>query len=692
MDWSKLKVTDLKAELKNRGLQANGLKAELVARLESADAEQAEAPADAGAEAAEEAAPETAPSANGDAGAADEPSAEPSGGAGDNGEEMMDAEQTNDVQAEEDAAHNGEDSAQQASTLAAPAAEPPPEPIPEQAPETETKPEPMEADEPGPPGQTDDVTPAAPTTELEKSEVAVAANDVHAPSSPERKEEIQNVAQDIQKRKRSPSSPPPDEADRKRQRGDIEGDVAMEPAKQDESREAVRDEEDTAMEDEPRPSSPDRGTRDDAKLAAPEESAGHAPAPEAEAPSHIAHPTVEPRHFPGIEPSSHAVPEMTEEMDVERDVDPSIHPATSALYIKNFMRPLRAPDVQAHLAHLVNPSGGDTAHDDLEDFFLDQIRTHAFAVFKSVSAASRVRNALHNRVWPDEANRKPLWVDFVPAEKVRGWIETEESQGGSRSSTAKRWTVTYDDGGDSGDVVAHLELDDATSRAPTGPSARGPAPPPPTRPAPKGPAFDSTNMIPLGPRAQRGHEGPPPRPNMPPGRGPPSQPGGTFGTTTARPYVTFRLVSEDLARQRIDDMQSYYTKDYRRDFGKEINRYTFEDGVHFVDRGAEVFEGIRPPHRERERQMERRGGRGGRGRGRGGPRFGGRGPPPFQSRSDRYLPGLTDRDDRPMFGDSPPRHRNDRFEDDYRKDAGRLHFEDDRDVRDDYKNDRDGRF
>lgn len=466
----------------------------------------------------------------------------------------------------------------------------------------------------------------------------------------------------------------------------------MEPAKQDESREAVRDEEDTAMEDEPRPSSPDRGTRDDAKLAAPEESAGHAPAPEAEAPSHIAHPTVEPRHFPGIEPSSHAVPEMTEEMDVERDVDPSIHPATSALYIKNFMRPLRAPDVQAHLAHLVNPSGGDTAHDDLEDFFLDQIRTHAFAVFKSVSAASRVRNALHNRVWPDEANRKPLWVDFVPAEKVRGWIETEESQGGSRSSTAKRWTVTYDDGGDSGDVVAHLELDDATSRAPTGPSARGPAPPPPTRPAPKGPAFDSTNMIPLGPRAQRGHEGPPPRPNMPPGRGPPSQPGGTFGTTTARPYVTFRLVSEDLARQRIDDMQSYYTKDYRRDFGKEINRYTFEDGVHFVDRGAEVFEGIRPPHRERERQMERRGGRGGRGRGRGGPRFGGRGPPPFQSRSDRYLPGLTDRDDRPMFGDSPPRHRNDRFEDDYRKDAGRLHFEDDRDVRDDYKNDRDGRF
>lgn len=99
-------------------------------------------------------------------------------------------------------------------------------------------------------------------------------------------------------------------------------------------------------------------------------------------------------------------------------------------------------------------------------------------------------------------------------------------------------------------------------------------------------------------------------------------------------------------------MRSYFTQDLKRDMGPEsdINRYTFEQGESFVDRGHENFVGIRPPHREREVQRRRdRGGGGGGGPPRGPPR----GPPPTRGIykgnrraprpvSDRYLPGINE--------------------------------------------------
>ena len=68
-DWAKLKVVDLKAELKNRDLPQHGLKADLVARLEEADQETAEK----GSQEEVEDAPEDAPATNESGG--DEPSA-----------------------------------------------------------------------------------------------------------------------------------------------------------------------------------------------------------------------------------------------------------------------------------------------------------------------------------------------------------------------------------------------------------------------------------------------------------------------------------------------------------------------------------------------------------------------------------------------------------------------------------------
>ncbi|KAF5674492.1 hypothetical protein FHETE_2844 [Fusarium heterosporum] len=326
-----------------------------------------------------------------------------------------------------------------------------------------------------------------------------------------------------------------------------------------------------------------------------------------------------------------------QEMDYERDVAPAMHPATSALYIKNFMRPLRPQDVKAHLVDLATHPRDSFDPSIVVEFFLDQIRTHGFVIFKTTAAASRVRTALHDSVWPNESNRKPLWVDFVPSEKVRDWIDTEQASGGPRGRSGARWEVVYEDGPD-GAIEAHLEEAKSTVARP-GPQSAVRPPPSSTMigdSIPLGPRALREPAIPTGPRPVRPGTGPGPRP-------PPTNPGGTSKRTNARPVIHYQPVSEDLARRRIDNMRSYYSNDRNRDFGREINRYSFENGTSFVDRGKEVFEGIRPPHRERGMGGRER--RGGRRRGRGGGGGGGAGRP----RSDRYQPPPRD-DRRPRRG------------------------------------------
>lgn len=351
----------------------------------------------------------------------------------------------------------------------------------------------------------------------------------------------------------------------------------------------------------------------------------------------------------------------SDEMDIDQSVAPALHPATSALYITNLMRPLRPGDVQAYVCELAAAPGQAAAPDDvIVRFHLDQIRTHAFVVLSSTRAAARVRAQLHDRVWPNESNRKALSVDFVPPEKVADWIAIEEGDGGrggpggrpGRSTT--RWEVIYTSGAD-GVVEARLQQAGA-------PSSSRPGPPPPSGPL-KQAAADP--VPPTGPRSDRERErerdgrradSPPPpsrhrgndtrqQPrNMPP---PPSELDHELQRTRARPAISFQLVSAALADRRVANMRSFYTKDARRVLGREINRYSFEEGDGFVDRGKEVFEGIRPPHRERGGRGGRGGGgnfgggRGGGGRGRRGGIGSGGGGGGGRLQGDRYLPGFS---------------------------------------------------
>ncbi|KAI0860680.1 hypothetical protein F4860DRAFT_193182 [Xylaria cubensis] len=286
----------------------------------------------------------------------------------------------------------------------------------------------------------------------------------------------------------------------------------------------------------------------------------------------------------------------------ERDTEPSIHPATCALYIKNFMRPLRPQAVQEHLLELATPANAPLDDNIITSFHLDNIRTHAFAVFTSVSAASRVRTALHKRVWPDETNRKALWIDFIPPDCFEDWIDIEQQA--RNAGNMPRYEVVYDHDND-GNVVAKLEETDANQAARRGPASpvihldrKTSIPTGPSRPS-------GIENAPTGPRNPYSHNGPA---SMHSNRQEKLDSG--FIKTKSGPPVLYRPVAPELAQRRLDILAQAKDPHYSyEESGKDYHRYYFERDEVLVNRGPEIFLGIRPPHREKERrELARTGG------------------------------------------------------------------------------------
>ena len=274
----------------------------------------------------------------------------------------------------------------------------------------------------------------------------------------------------------------------------------------------------------------------------------------------------------------------TVDTESDRIVSPSIHPATSALYIRDFMRPLNAATLKEHLIDLSTPPGATPNPEIVVDFYLDPIRTHAFISFINVSAASRVRSELHNKVWPQERTRKPLWVDFVPPEKIPKWVVDEQTMSGGSRSAGKKWGVVYDFDIE-GNVTATLQ-EVGTFMPPLRKPSITTSPTPAIRPGIEG--------APSGPRAQQSE------PRAITNQRSLDQ---LFNSTMAIPVLYYQPVSRELAIARLENIDKATSRNYSpRTAGTTIHRYTFEDGDNLVDRGPEIFSGIRPPPGYRSRR------------------------------------------------------------------------------------------
>ncbi|KEF60481.1 uncharacterized protein A1O9_02042 [Exophiala aquamarina CBS 119918] len=304
----------------------------------------------------------------------------------------------------------------------------------------------------------------------------------------------------------------------------------------------------------------------------------------------------------------------------ERDVPAALHPATCSLYIRNLKRPLHIPTLRSHIVSLAQ------APDPITIFFLDSIRTHAFISFTSVAAASRVRTAMHDTRFPDEAMREPLFVDYIPDDKVQPWID-EETGGNSFGGRAggKRFEVIYD-AGRHGDVEAIFQEVDT----------RNPQPPLPR------PSLTSRTSIDIGrPRLEtRSQEVHPDRAALvsnptqydrpPPSRASAqSRPNNSgvgfkalddlFPSTTTKPKLYFKPAPDDVVQDRMNmlrDLRVEYSE-MGRSGDEGMKRYSFElyktGREEWVDKGPEF--GFGRKGQDRLTGFRGRGGGGYRGRG-----------------------------------------------------------------------------
>ncbi|PSN73947.1 hypothetical protein BS50DRAFT_481117 [Corynespora cassiicola Philippines] len=306
----------------------------------------------------------------------------------------------------------------------------------------------------------------------------------------------------------------------------------------------------------------------------------------------------------------------------DRPIAPAMHVATPAIYIRDFMRPLRPDTLRKHLVSIASPPSGGPDEGIVKNLFLDWMRTHALVLFANTAAASRARTSLHGTVWPPEGNRKALWADFVPEDQVLNWIQEEEDAAGGSGRpgrSTKRFEVVYQDAQDGSGAMEAI-FQEVGANPPAYASGASNAP------------FNA----PRGPRSDVEQRRPPHQQAPPPDTAAKDTATAAFAkidelflSTNTKPKIYYKPVSQERIEARKRNMDAATARDWAPEArvrgrgaggrADQLMRYSFDEQDRVVDAGFDhgPWAAERGGFRGGRGGYRGRGGRGGRGHWRG---------------------------------------------------------------------------
>ncbi|KAL7422383.1 hypothetical protein Q5752_003029 [Cryptotrichosporon argae] len=106
-----------------------------------------------------------------------------------------------------------------------------------------------------------------------------------------------------------------------------------------------------------------------------------------------------------------------------------LHPPTSVLYVSNLKRPYTLPALHEHISALAlladRTFAAPFSAPSTPGLWVDGVKSHAYALFDSVGAATAAATALDGAVWP-EGTGAPLAVQFVEPRELARLVDEEE--------------------------------------------------------------------------------------------------------------------------------------------------------------------------------------------------------------------------------------------------------------------------